>query len=311
MENLAIETAGLSRHFDGVRAVDNLNLQVPSGTIFGFLGPNGAGKTTTIRLLLGVMEPTAGSARVLGCDVMTQADRVRERVGVLLERDGLYLRLSAWDNLDFYGQIHRLSGPERHKRMEQLLKHLGLWDYRDKSVVTFSKGMRQKLALARALLHRPALLFLDEPTSGLDALGAVSLRDDLTALARQDGVTVFLTTHNLAEAEKACDRVAVIYRGRLVSEGSPGEVGAQVRRPSVDIIGYDFTAEALGALEQLPVVEQVTRSERGLSVFVKEQDDTAELVSVLVLHGAQVEEVYKTSPSLEEAFVTLMQEQVL
>jgi ABC-2 type transport system ATP-binding protein len=176
-------------------------------------------------------------------------------------------------------------------------------------VVTFSKGMRQKLALARALLHRPELLFLDEPTSGLDALGAVSLRNDLAALAKHEGVTVFLTTHNLAEAEKACDRVALIYRGRLVIEGSPGEVGAQVRRPCLDIVGHDFTAEALGALEQLPVVEQVNRSEQGLSVFVKEQDNTAELVRVLVLHGAQVEEVNKTSPSLEEAFVTLMKEQ--
>ena len=311
MDNLAIETSDLSRHFNGMRAVDNLTFRVPSGMIFGFLGPNGAGKTTTIRLLLGVMAPTAGSARVLGYDVMTQADRAWERIGVLLERDGLYLRLSAWDNLDFYGQIYSLSRSERHNRMEQLLTHLGLWDYRYNSVVTFSKGMRQKLALARALLHRPALLFLDEPTSGLDALGAVALRNDLISLARHDGVTVFLTTHNLPEAEKACDRVAVINKGRLVFEGSPGEIGAQARRPCIDIIGHDFTSEGLSALEQLPVVEKVTRSERGLSVFVKEQNDTSELVRILVLHGTQVEEVNKTRPSLEEAFVTLMKEQEL
>jgi ABC-2 type transport system ATP-binding protein len=309
MNEIAIQTEKLCRNFNGLRAVDELNLQVPCGTIFGFLGPNGAGKTTTIRLLLGVLEPTSGTAHVMGCDVVTQTDRVREQVGVLLERDGLYLRLSAWDNLDFYGEIYHLTGPERRSRIEQLLKHLELWDRRNEAVITFSKGMRQKLALARALLHRPALLFLDEPTSGLDALGAVAMRHDLIALTRQEGVTVFLTTHNLADAEKVCDRVAVINRGQLIVEGSPSEIGVQARQPCVEIVARDFTAEALIALEQLPFVQQVIRSQQGLTVFLKEQGDTAELVSVLVGHDARVEEIHRVNPSLEEAFVTLMKEQ--
>jgi ABC-2 type transport system ATP-binding protein len=286
-------------------------LEIPPGIIFGFLGPNGAGKTTVIRLLLGLLEPTSGRAEVLGKDVATQADSVREGVGVLLERDGLYLRLSARDNLDFYGEIYRLSRSERRSRIEQLLKHLGLWDYRDKSVFTFSKGMRQKLALARALLHQPSLLFLDEPTSGLDALGAVALRDDLIALARQEGVTVFLTTHNLAEAEKICDRVAVIFEGRLVIEGSPDEIVAKARRPCAEIVGCDIPNEAVAALEKLPFVEQLTRLPKGLTVFMKEQGNMAELVSVLVRQGSKVEEVRRVNPTLEEAFVTLMKEEEL
>jgi ABC-2 type transport system ATP-binding protein len=289
--------------------VNELSLDVPAGIIFGFLGPNGAGKTATIRLLLGLLAPNSGQITVLGKDVATQSDRVREQVGVLLEKDGLYLRLSASDNLDFYGEIYGLRRTERRSRVEHLLKHFGLWDYRDKAVVTFSKGMRQKLALARALLHRPALLFLDEPTSGLDALGAVALRDDLMALVRQEGVTVFLTTHNLSEAEKVCDRVALIHRGRLVIDAKPTQIAAQAKRPCTEIVGCGFTAEALTALEELPNLEQVTRSPHGLTVYMEKQGDNADVLNVLVRHGARIDEVRRVNPSLEEAFVSLMKEQ--
>jgi ABC-2 type transport system ATP-binding protein len=306
---MAIKTKNLSRHFDGLKAVDDLNLQVEAGVVFGFLGPNGAGKTTTIRLLLGLLEPTSGSAHVLGFDVAAQADRMRERVGVLLENDGLYSRLTAYGNLDFYGEINRLSRAERQERIQQLLERLDLWDRRDERTGAFSKGMRQKLALARALLHRPELLFLDEPTSGLDALSAVSLRNDLTGLARREGVTVFLTTHNLAEAEKVCDRVAVIHKGRLVAMGAPDEIGAQARRPRLVVAGRGFTPEIIAALEQLPMVETAALAEDGLTVHLREQGDSSELVSLLVNQGAQVEEVRKVGASLEEAFVTLMKEQ--
>jgi ABC-2 type transport system ATP-binding protein len=215
MYQVAIRADHLTRDFSAMRAVDNLSLQVPVGIVFGFLGPNGAGKTTTIRLLLGLLEPTAGRAEVLGFDVRTQAGRIRERVGTLLEDDGLYERLTAYDNLDFFGEINRMSTRTRRNRIRQLLGHLDLWDQRSAPVSEFSRGMKRKLALARALLHRPSLLFLDEPTSGLDALSAVALRGDLAALARQEGVTVFLTTHNMAEAEKICDQVGVIHNGRL------------------------------------------------------------------------------------------------
>jgi len=309
MVAIAIETEQLSRHFDGLQAVDNLTLQVPAGIIFGFLGPNGAGKTTTIRLLLGLLEPTAGTASVLGFDIRTQAEQVREQVGVLLEHPGLYERLTAYDNLDFYGEIYRMPAIERRARIRQLLEHLGLWERRHERVGNLSKGMKQKLALARALLHRPPLVFLDEPTAGLDAFSAVALREDLVALARQEGVTVFLTTHNLAEAEKVCDRVGVIHRGRLVAEGRPDEIRTQVRRPRLEVTGRGFTSEVIAALERLPQVEKVARSEGGLTINLKGQSNNADLVHLLVNRGAQIEEVRKVSASLEEAFVTLLKEQ--
>lgn len=307
--SMAIETKALSRHFDGLRAVDNLSLQVPTGVIFGFLGPNGAGKTTTIRLLLGLLESTAGAACVLGFDVGTEADRIREQVGVLLEHDGLYTRLTAHDNLNFHAEIYRLPTAERQARIRHLLEHMDLWDRWDERAGKLSKGMRRKLALARALLHRPSLLFLDEPTAGLDALSAVALREDLVGLARREGVTVFLTTHNLAEAEKICDRVGVIHRGQLVAEGRPDEIGAKARQPRLEVTGRDFTPEVIAALEQLPLLVKVTRREGGLTIDMKEGADSADLVRLMVSKGARIEEVRKFSASLEEAFVALMKEQ--
>jgi ABC-2 type transport system ATP-binding protein len=309
MNEMTIRTENLTRDFPTVRAVDDLSLEVPTGIVFGFLGPNGAGKTTTLRLLLGLLEPNGGQAEVLGFDIRIQADRIREQVGALLENDGLYERLTAYDNLDFFGEINRLPSPERRDRIRHLMEHLDLWDRRLERAGKFSRGMKKKLALARALLHRPSLLFLDEPTAGLDALSAVALREDLTTLARQEGVTVFLTTHNLAEAEKICDRVGVIHEGRLVAEGRPDEIGTQATRPSVEVTGRGFTPEALAELERAPQVVGVTLSEEGLTIRLKEQGEIADLVRLLVSQGAQVEEVHKVSASLEEAFVTMMREQ--
>src|SRR5947199_522825 len=197
-----IRTEHLSRFFSTVKAVDDLTLEVPAGIVFGFLGPNGAGKTTTIHLLLGLLEPTRGQARVLGFDTRTQADAIRARSGALLEFAGLYERMSAQDNLDLYGRIYRMPSPERQARIKELLTHLDLWDRRRDLVGTWSRGMKQKLAVARALFHHPPLVFLDEPTAGLDPLAATALREDLAGLVAREGVTVFLTTHNLAEAEK-------------------------------------------------------------------------------------------------------------
>jgi len=170
MYNLAISTDDLARDFNSVRAVDGLSINVPTGSIFGFLGPNGAGKTTTIRLLLGLLEPTSGKARVLGFDIQTQSNELRQRTGVLLEHSGLYERLSAEDNLEFYGRVWRLSAAERHSRIKELLTHLDLWERRKERVETWSRGMKQKLAIARALLHRPSVIFWTNRRQGLTQL---------------------------------------------------------------------------------------------------------------------------------------------
>ena len=196
MENYAIETENLTRTFGTICAVDEVTFSVDRGTVFGFLGPNGSGKTTTIRLLLGLLEPNDGRALVLGCNTVHQADEIRQQSGALLEHTGLYERLTAEDNLEFYARVWRLTTAERKARIQELLTSIGLWERRKELVSGWSRGMRQKLALARVLLHRPRLVFLDEPTSGLDPVSAAALRQDLERMARQEGLPFFspLTT---------------------------------------------------------------------------------------------------------------------
>jgi ABC-2 type transport system ATP-binding protein len=309
MATIAIRTENLTRDFATVRALDGLSIEVASGEIFGFLGPNGAGKTTTINLLLGLLEPTAGRAEVLGFDTRTEADQVRERVGALLEHTGLYEQLSAEDNLEFYGRVWRMPAAERQARIRELLTHIGLWDRRKERVGKWSKGMKQKLALARAVFHRPPLVFLDEPTAGLDVMAAVAVREDLTALAEREGVTVFLTTHNMAEAEKLSNRVAVIRRGQLVATGSPDSLRARMGGPRLEIVGRNFGESALSLLRARPEIAAVDAHNSHLTIDLRQEADTAPLVGLLVSAGVQVEEVRRGKASLEEVFVTLMEEE--
>jgi len=305
----AIETRDITRRFGAVCAVDRVSLQVPAGTIFGFLGPNGAGKTTTLRLLLGLLELNGGSATVLGYDLATQAAAIRAHTGVLLEHDGLYQRLTVTDNLEFFGRVYHLDKNTRQARIRELLEHLGLWERRNAAVTQLSKGMKQKVAIARALLHRPSLVFLDEPSSGLDPEAAVALRDDIESLARKEGTTVFLTTHNLAEAEKVCDRVGVIRQGRLIALGTPEELRVRTGKPIAEIYGQGFSEVAVAAVRALPQVSAILVHADHLQVELEPGAEVAPLVSLLVREGAQVEEVRKGQGSLEEAFVTLMQEE--
>lgn len=298
---------GLTRTFGSVRAVDGLDLEVPAGTVFGFLGPNGAGKTTTIRLLLGLLEPTAGRATVLGCDTRDGGGGIRERSGALLEHHGLYERLSAEENLAFYARVWRMGGTARVDRIRELLAPLGLWDRRKEPVGRWSRGMKQKLAVARALLHRPTLLFLDEPTAGLDPVAAASLRDELGGLVGREGVTVFLTTHNLAEAERLCGRVAVIKQGRLRAVGHPDELKAR-SATRAEITGRGFTEATLSAVRARPGVVRAELQNGRLVLELAESADTAPLVALLVQSGALVEEVRKDTGSLEDVFLTLMEE---
>ena len=298
---------GLTRTFGSVRAVDGLDLEVPAGTVFGFLGPNGAGKTTTIRLLLGLLEPTAGRATVLGCDTRDGGGGIRERSGALLEHHGLYERLSAEENLSFYARVWRMGGRARVDRIRELLEPLGLWDRRKEPVGRWSRGMKQKLAVARALLHRPTLLFLDEPTAGLDPVAAASLRDELGGLVGREGVTVFLTTHNLAEAERLCGRVAVIREGRLRAVGHPDELKAR-SATRAEVSGRGFTEAMRSEIRARPGVVRAELQNGRLVLELAESADTAPLVALLVQSGALVEEVRKDTGSLEDVFLTLMEE---
>jgi len=302
----AIRTEGLTRRFDGVTALDGLDIEVPTGSIFGFLGPNGAGKTTTIRLLLGLLEPSAGRATVLGRDVRQDAQGIRERVGVLLESDGLYERLTARQNLDFFARVARLDPGERPRRIQALLEEIGLWERRDDPVADFSRGMKQKLALARAFLHRPSLLFLDEPTAGLDTPTAVGLRRELVSLAREEGVTVFLTTHNLLEAERVCDRVAVIRHGKLLAEGPPEAIRSGGRR-SLEVTASGIRPALVARLMNAPQVRAAHVDPEGRLVLdLGEDAQTAPLIRTLVEGGADVSEARIRGESLEENFLALL-----
>ncbi|MBX6364822.1 MAG: ABC transporter ATP-binding protein [Gemmatimonadetes bacterium] len=306
--DVAIRTRALTRSFGPVRALDHVDLEVAAGSIFGFLGPNGAGKTTTIRILLGLLEPTGGSAEVLGFDAARDAARIREAAGALLEHAGIYERLSAEQNLEFFGRIYGLPARERKARAHELLDSFGLAAARRRRAGTLSRGMRQKLAIARAMLHRPRLLFLDEPTAGLDPAAGASLRDDLLALARQERVTVFLTTHNLDEAERLCDRVAVIHRGVVRATGSPAELRERAGRPRVRIRAAGLDDALARLVADHPDVAAATRVEPTvLELELRDGARPAPIVALLVQRGAEIDEVRRLTPSLEAAYLGLVE----
>jgi len=306
--NSIIRTEALVRQFGNVRAVDGVSIDVPPGIVFGFLGPNGAGKTTTIRLLLGLLEPTAGRAEVFGLDTRASGAQVREQCGALLEHTGLYERLTALDNLEFYGRVWRMNSNERLARAKELLESFGLWERRNDTVSGWSRGMKQKLAVARALFHRPKLIFLDEPTAGLDPVADAALRDDLQTLVSRQGVTVFLTTHNLPEAEKLCAQVAVIRQGRLLAVGSPQSLRGQENN-RVEITGRNINESALTAVRAYPEVTGVEQKETGLIITLRPGADSAPILSALMQAGVLVDEVHKGRASLEEAFLDLVEEE--
>jgi len=307
---IAVKVENLSRSFGSIEALKGISFEIPTGTVFGLLGPNGSGKTTTIRLLLGLLEADSGRAEVLGMDPIRQGGAVREACGALLEHTGLYERLTALDNLEFYGQVWHLPKAERAARIEELLNSIGLWERRKEVVGGWSRGMKQKLAIARALLHRPRLVFLDEPTAGLDPVASAALREDLLRLAEQSRVTVFLTTHNLAEAEKLCARVGVLREGRLLAVGAPEELRGHTGAQRVEVYGRKLDGETLLAqLNALPEVAAARMVNQHLVMDLKENADAADLVRFLVMRGADVDEVRKSGTSLEEVFLALMEEE--
>lgn len=304
MSTPAIQADGLVRDFGAIRALDHLSFEVPAGIVFGFLGPNGAGKTTAIRAFLGLVEPTAGSARVLGYDTRRESDQIRARAGALLEHHGLYERLTAAQNLDFAGRVWHMPPAERHARAKELLGQFGLWDRRGEPAGKWSRGMKQKLAVARAVFHRPPLVFLDEPTAGLDPVASAALREDLASLAGQ-GVTIFLTTHNLVEAERLCDLVGVIRRGRLAALGPPSSL-----RPDesaiVRVTGTGLDADIVAAVRAVSGVVEASLADGAVKIRLAEGALVAPVVAMLVSRGVGIEEVRRNRQSLEEAFLELV-----
>jgi len=301
-----IEIEGLTRRFGEVTAVDGLTLTIGEGEVFGLLGPNGAGKTTTVRMLACLISRTAGQARIAGHCIgdAAAARKIRSLIGLMPEEPGLYPDLSAVKTLDFYGRLYRVPGAVRAERAERLLTLLGLWGRRDAPVKTYSKGMRQRLALARALIHDPPVLFLDEPTANLDPQGAKIVRDFLAEL-RNDKRTILLNTHLLEEANRICDRVGVLAN-RLVAVGSPTELRSSVWGSATVVRLAEVTD---------PVEEAARKAGSGdigvagndLTVPVADPErDNPELVRAIVEAGGQVQFVTKSVPTLEEAYLRLI-----
>jgi ABC-2 type transport system ATP-binding protein len=301
MGEMMIHAEGLTRRFGERIAVENLSLEIGEGEVFGFLGPNGAGKTTTVRMLAGLLAPTAGRATVAGVDVRRDPQRVRALVGILTEHPGLYEKLSAWHNLKFYADLHDL--PNWEAQIEKYLNLLGLWERRFEPVGTFSKGMKQKLAIARALLHEPTVLFLDEPTSGLDPESAKTVRDFIAQLASQKR-TILLCTHNLYEAEQLCTRIGLIKQ-RLIRVGSPQQLKRELygRQIVIDLKEPMALWEDL----QLPFVRSVQTN--GTRLLVQLDDPEAQnpiLIRRLVALGAQIQFVREQDRSLEDVYLELI-----
>lgn len=302
----AIETHQLSRSFEGRIAVNNLSLAIPEGTVFGFLGPNGAGKTTTVRMLAALIAPSSGSASVAGHRVGTEDDAIRQSVGILTETPGLYERLSALQNLTFFAQLYNLSGPRALSQAEHYLRMLGLWERRNDRVGGFSKGMRQKLAIARALLHEPKVVFLDEPTSGLDPEAARTVRDFVKDL-RSEGHTIFLTTHNLPEADDLCDMIGV-FRTSLVRVDTPSNLRSSLfgRGTQIRVVGDAKPWSEI--VLALSFVKQVNAQGSTLAVALDNPDEQNPLlVQTLVQAGAQIRAVEPIMHSLEDVYMELLE----
>ncbi len=308
----AVVLEAVAKRYGAKIALSRIDLTVPVGEVSGFIGPNGAGKTTMLRVLLGLVRRDTGKVSVLGHDPGVEPMVVRAQVGVLLDHDGHYDRLTASQNLMFHARAHGLDAREARGRVEASLKECGLWDRAHDRVLLFSKGMRQKLAVARALLHRPKLVLLDEPFTGLDPAAAIELRDRLRAVTRDHGTTVLLTTHDLHHVERVCDHVTVIRAGETLATGTTSELLARASGEVVEVIvaGEGALVAALDAMRAEGSLIAWKRAELvGRMIVSCTEAQRKTLGTELVRRGVAIEELSPRRITLEERFVTLVTEE--
>ena len=305
-KNGIIKVQDLCKRFGEVQAVDHLDFSVREGEIFGFLGPNGAGKTTTIRMLVGLLNPDSGSALVNGYDVLKEPVKAKESVGVVPESSNLYGELSAIENLIYMAQLYDVPKKEWRGRGEELLHEFNLLDRKNGKFQGFSRGMKRRLTIAAALVHRPRILFLDEPTTGLDVMSARGLRGVIKNLKKK-GVTIFLTTHLIQEAEDLCDRVAIIVKGKIRIIDTPEALKERVKETEMLEIRPNPVSQALpGKMEALPGVEKATLVEGKLRLYGKSLHlSICQIVTQLNAEGVSIVFIQTLSPTLEDAFVKL------
>jgi ABC-2 type transport system ATP-binding protein len=302
-----IKLQGLTRKFDGLTAVDDLTFEVKEGEVFGLLGPNGAGKTTTVRMLCCLIKPTVGKAFVGDYEIGGDALKIREMVGLLPEVPGLYGELSAYRNLEFYAKLYGTSKQKREENIEQFLKALDLWERRNEPVETFSKGMQQKIAIVRAMVHEPKVLFMDEPTAALAPESAKIVRDFILEL-KQERRTIFLCTHNLYEAERICDRVAILNT-KLVAIGSPAELKRKFGPDRTEVQLERVNQKIVNAVRRLKQVKGVKMAKNKLLVQTDDPEvANPAIVGTIVKQGGKIQYVTRTAHALEEAYLKLVRE---
>lgn len=293
-----------------IHALDGITFSLSAGEIFGFLGPNGAGKTTTIRILAGLIKPTSGYASIFGENVLEMGDRIRKNIGFLTENHGNYENLSVYDNLKFFGGFYDI--PDLERRINEILQQLELSDRRDMKVGKLSKGLKQRTAIARVLIHDPKLIFLDEPTAGLDPEAAVNVRNIIKNLKSKDKI-IFINSHNLEEVQKICDRVAILSKGKIKRIGTSSELSKDIFGSQELYINAknDISQTLIEEIKNFDFVENI-RKERNLNaiyIHLKDIDEyTPEIIDKLVKNGIKILEVKRTSHSLEEIYLTLMSE---
>jgi ABC-2 type transport system ATP-binding protein len=304
-----IELENLTRKFGELTAVDNVTLKVNKGEIFGFLGPNGAGKSTTVRMLCCLISKTSGEARVGDFDVDHEEDRlkIRKTIGYLSGDVGLYENLSAYKNLDFYGKLYEVPSAEREENIKRLLQLVGLWERKDNAAAGLSKGMKQKLAIARTLIHEPQVLFLDEPTANLDPLAAKTVRDFILELKKEKR-TIFMNTHNLDEAERVCDRIAVL-KTKLIAVGSPEDLERSVSNRKTVVHLESNGDSVLAAVKKLSTVKSVSKSENKIILDMDNPEkDNPQLIRTIVAAGGNIQYVTESRSTLEDVYLKLVRE---
>ncbi|MGD0750589.1 MAG: ATP-binding cassette domain-containing protein [Anaerolineales bacterium] len=299
----SIEMVHLVKRFGNFTAVDDLSLTVEPGEIFGLLGPNGSGKTTTVNMISGLSAPTSGEVRVMGYGLGTHTRQVRQLLGSVPQETALYEELSAWTNLDFHADLFGIPGREKKARIEAMLDLVGLTDRKDSRVSDYSGGMKRRLALARALLHNPQLIYLDEPTLGVDIQSRRAIWDYILAL-RQQGKTVLITTNYLEEAQELCSRIAIIDRGRLVTLDTPEKLKQRFGGSVVEIESVR-PFEMMTELRALPGVEDVQQEGRSLKITTQSGSNVVPQIINMVAQCCEIHEIAVRVPNLDEVFLHL------
>ncbi len=303
-----IEVENITRKFEKITAVENISFQIKESEIFGFLGPNGAGKTTTIRMLSALIPPTSGKITIDNKNPQKDGEYIRSITGLLTESPGLYEKISAYDNLNYYSSFYNISEKKRKDNIKKYLKMFDLWDRKDDIAGTYSKGMKQKLALSRALIHEPKILFLDEPTAGLDPESAHMVRNFIESLQKEK-TTVFLCTHNLEEASSLSDRVCIIKK-KIIKIASLAELQKNKKSKEVDIIFKGNTKKYIKILKQIKEISSIEASKNKINLFLKKPETINPIIiKKLVDCGAEILYFNEIKASLEEIYLDLIKEE--